>query len=500
MPDPLRHPLVARALAVRARNRLGSGVRLLLVEHESHTDLDRTVAVAIDVPPGAAPLDRLICTLGALEHELLHLRYTDRAAWQTPCSPLERLLREVLEDGRIERRGRRDDPRVAAALTAAEQVAPRLRFDRPLEPAGALARDLLAFGLGILHGPLGEEGTIALGGTTADVCAAAHAIAIASGLDPLTAVAPPTRAAVPEPIARGVHDPVVLADARRLLARVEHARENQVEGGRQALDGWQAERGERILATDDLRRRAPAVPDAPVGAAADACAEELRRVLRRRDETRRHLRHGHLDPGSLAGVLTGRGTIYQQPSRQTRRSVAMLVLADLSASTVDVRPTMRDALHLFRLACTGVGAALAINGFAGTDAVEHHELLSFAEADRLGRGAIDAVLDPTLGGGTTPAAEAADLARRLLVDREESDRVLVVLTDGEPNGGALPLRAIIDDARQDGVVPFGCFFGRDRRTRDALGAIFDEDFAVLEDLRDAAPQVFGRIATRLAEP
>jgi hypothetical protein len=48
------------------------------------------------------------------------------------------------------------------------------------------------------------------------------------------------------------------------------------------------------------------------------------------------------------------------------------------------------------------------------------------------------------------------------------------------------------------VVVFGCYFGDDRRTRDALAACFDDDFAVLRDLRDAAPRVFARIADLLA--
>ena len=76
--------------------------------------------------------------------------------------------------------------------------------------------------------------------------------------------------------------------------------------------------------------------------------------------------------------------------------------------------------------------------------------------------------------------------------------MLLVLTDGEPNGGPPVLRRAIDDARHDGVVAFGCYFGDDRRTRDALAACFDDDFAVLRDLRDAASRVFARIADLLA--
>ena len=193
-------------------------------------------------------------------------------------------------------------------------------------------------------------------------------------------------------------------------------------------------------------------------------------------------------------MLAGRRTVYQQPSRAPRRTVALLVVADLSDSTTDQRPQLREALHLARLAADGAGVAIAVHGFSGTDAVEHQELLPWDGDDV----ALDAVLEPSVGGGTTPAAAAIELGRRVLGARPETDRVLLVLTDGEPNGGPAVLRGAVDDARHDGVVVFGCYFGDDRRTRDALAACFDDDFAVLRDLRDAAPRVFARIADLLA--
>ncbi len=346
----------------------------------------------------------------------------------------------------------------------------------------------------------------ALAGTTTDAWQAAKAIA---ALHPELAAAPfaelrppaaggsqgapgtaPADRLLAAPPATG--DPV--QEAHALLARVAEAQESAVRGGRAGLDTWEPAAGERIVPAGLLREQAPALPAPRVALAADACAQELLRVIRARQDTRRRIRSGHLDPGALAGVLAGRRTVYQQPSRAPRRTVALLVVADLSDSTADQRPELREALHLARLACDGAGVAIAVHGFSGTDAVEHQELLPW-DADDV---ALDAVLEPSVGGGTTPAAASIELGRRVLSARPETDRVLLVLTDGEPNGGPAVLRHAVDDARHDGVVVFGCYFGDDRRTRDALAACFDDDFAVLRDLRDAAPRVFARIADLLA--
>ncbi len=514
MPDPLRHPLVRRLLERDARRRCDRRVRIRLVERGSWTDLDETIAVAIGIPPGAAPADRLVVARAAYEHELLHLRLTDVAAWRTAIAEAaeqgERgtaalALLGALEDGRIEWWARVHEPATAARITAAERLAPRI------SGAGSLAIAVLAAALpdgpgADLPTALAHHVAAALAGTTQDAWEAAKAIVELS--PELTAAAPdelrpppdgggPGTAGTTEaervlapPTAPG--DPV--QEAHALLARVAEAQASQVRGGRAGLDTWEPASGERIVPAGVLRDQMPALPAPAVALAADACAQELVRVIRARQDTRRRIRSGHLDPGALAGVLAGRRTVYQQPSRAPRRTVALLVVADLSDSTADQRPMLREALHLARLACDGAGVAVAVHGFSGTDAVEHQELLGWDAGDV----ALDAVLEPGVGGGTTPAAAAIDLGRRVLGARPETDRVLLVLTDGEPNGGPAVLRRAVDDARHDGLVAFGCCFGDDRRTRDALAACFDDDFAVLRDLRDAAPRVFARIADLLA--
>ena len=208
-----------------------------------------------------------------------------------------------------------------------------------------------------------------------------------------------------------------MQEAHALLARVAEAQESAVRGGRAGLDTWEPASGERIVPAGLLREQAPALPAPRVALAADACAQELLRVIRARQDTRRRIRSGHLDPGALAGVLAGRRTVYQQPSRAPRRTVALLVVADLSDSTADQRPELRDALHLARLACDGAGVAIAVHGFSGTDAVEHQELLPWDGDDV----ALDAVLEPSVGGGTTPAA-AVDRARPARAGRPAGDR------------------------------------------------------------------------------
>ncbi len=513
MPDPLRHPLVRRLLERDARRRLGRRIRVRLVERGSWTDLDETIAVAIGIPPGAPPADRLVVARASYEHELLHLRLTDATSWREAVAEAAGLdrgaaalaLLGALEDGRIEWWARVHEPATAARITAAERLAPRVT-----SPAASIALAVLAAALpdgagAGLPPALEPHVAAALDGTTADAWRAAKAILAlrpelaatafaelrppaGAGGDGAPGTTPAERVLAP-PRAGG--DP--MQEAHALLARVAEAQESEVRGGRAGLDTWEPAAGERIVPAGVLREQVAAHAAPRVALAADACAQELLRVIRARQDTRRRIRSGHLDPGALAGVLAGRRTVYRQPSRAPRRTVALLVVADLSDSTADQRPELREALHLARLACDGAGVAIAVHGFSGTDVVEHQELLTW-DGDEV---ALDAVLEPSVGGGTTPAAAAIDLGRRVLGARPETDRVLLVLTDGEPNGGPAVLRSAVDEARHDGVVVFGCYFGDDRRTRDALAACFDDDFAVLRDLRDAAPRVFARIADLL---
>ncbi len=266
-------------------------------------------------------------------------------------------------------------------------------------------------------------------------------------------------------------------------------------GGRAGLDTWEPAAGERIVPAGVLREQAPTLPAPRVALAADACAQELLRVIRARQDTRRRIRSGHLDPGALAGVLAGRRTVYQQPSRAPRRTVALLVVADLSDSTADQRPELRDALHLARLACDGRRCRDRRPRLLG------HRCRRAPGAAAVGR-------------RRRRAGRRAG-ARRWVVERRRrpppSTLAGACSAPGRrptaccwcsPTASRTAARrccaSAVDDARHDGVVVFGCYFGDDRRTRDALAACFDDDFAVLRDLRDAAPRVFARIADLLA--
>ena len=158
---------------------------------------------------------------------------------------------------------------------------------------------------------------------------------------------------------------------------------------------------------------------------------------------------------------------------------------------------MHEAVHALRLACLQTDTALAILGFAGTDAVEHLELLSFEDARTGLPGAIDALLAPHVGGGSTPAAEALALACRLLERRSESDRVVVMVTDGEANGGPEVLRRAVGDAEDAGITVIGFHVGDDPTVSRSLARAFPES-AVIPAARLLGPAVLGRLGDRLA--
>ncbi len=442
---------------------------------------------------------------------------------------LVRDLANVLEDARVERLAPTLAPEGVRWLAALEALAPRRPAAHPLVDA------VLAHAAGApaaLAPPLRAAVERACAGSTADAWAAARLLVAAAppgapdedgstpfalrfaqpvpasggpldhDLEPgeraagegLPGCAAPPRAAAGDAVADA------LAEARALLVRLADEARATIRGGRAGMETWQPVAGERLVPTAELRRRLPAVepPSVAVRAAADAAAEELRQLVARRGETRRRVGSGHLDPGALAGVLTARRTIYARQSREGRRDVAMLLLVDLSESTQPERPAMRDAIHGVRLACLGADVALAVLGFAGTDAVLLLELLGWEDARSGVPGAIDVVLDPGVGGGSTPAVEALARARAALAARPETDRVLAVLTDGAANGGPERLRGAVADARRDGLVVVGLYTGLDPAVAAAMPRAFGDDHAVLRSVRDLGPALAARIAGLLA--
>lgn len=172
-----------------------------------------------------------------------------------------------------------------------------------------------------------------------------------------------------------------------------------------------------------------------------------------------------------ADLLSGthadnRGTYIAQVNQQ--RDLACLLLADLSLSTdayasdnARVIDVIRDSLFLFSEALSATGDRFAIYGFSSLRRgnVRFIRLKSFDERyDDLARGRI-VTIKP---GYYTRMGSAIRQATTLLTKQKQSQRLLLLLTDGKPNDldryegryGIEDTRMALHQARQQGLRPF----------------------------------------------
>jgi nitric oxide reductase NorD protein len=169
----------------------------------------------------------------------------------------------------------------------------------------------------------------------------------------------------------------------------------------------------------------------------------------------------------LSGAHTdGRGMYCAQVNQQ--RDLACLLLADLSLSTdayasensrvIDV---IADSLFLFSEALSATGDRFAMYGFSSLRRgnVRFNRLKSFDERyDNLARGRIAAIKP----GYYTRMGAAIRQATKLLATQKQSQRLLLLLTDGKPNDldryegryGIEDTRMALHQARQQGLRPF----------------------------------------------
>ncbi len=166
------------------------------------------------------------------------------------------------------------------------------------------------------------------------------------------------------------------------------------------------------------------------------------------------------------GKASEKGLFLEQ--RSTRRELACLLLADLSMSTEShlndqqrVIDVIVDSLLLFAEALSAAGDDFALYGFSSLrrQQVRMQELKRFGERyDDQSRGRILA-LRP---GYYTRMGAAIRQATRLLSERPQSQRLLLLVTDGKPNDldlyegryGVEDTREAVLEARRAGVLPF----------------------------------------------
>jgi nitric oxide reductase NorD protein len=167
------------------------------------------------------------------------------------------------------------------------------------------------------------------------------------------------------------------------------------------------------------------------------------------------------------GHVVGSSNLYRD-FRKNNRSLACLLLADLSLSTdawiadsgkvIDV---IRDSLFLFSEALSATGDDFALYGFSSRrrDPIRFHTLKTFSEPyTATVRGRIQAIRP----GYYTRMGAAIRYASRLLSQQNATQRLMILLSDGKPNDmdqyegryGIEDTRMAIIEARRLGLETF----------------------------------------------
>ncbi|GBG13066.1 nitric oxide reductase NorD protein [Novimethylophilus kurashikiensis] len=210
----------------------------------------------------------------------------------------------------------------------------------------------------------------------------------------------------------------------------------------------------------------------------------------------------------LAGLGGGERGLYRAHIDR-QRDLACLLLADLSLSTdayasndARVIDVIRDSLFLFSEALSATGDRFALYGFSSLKRshVRFHRLKSFDERyDGQTRGRITAIKP----GYYTRMGAAIRQGSKLLAEQPNSQRLLLLLTDGKPNDldryegryGIEDTREAIREARALGLRPFCVTI--DREANDYLPHLFGPSgYALIrkpEDLPKELPLLYAQM-------
>jgi len=235
-----------------------------------------------------------------------------------------------------------------------------------------------------------------------------------------------------------------------------------------------------------VRRRLEVLRAAPHNTRAQQSGDELDldAWVRFQTEARSGMQHSNAPP------------IYTRRERG-ERSLATLLLADLSLSTdayatsdARVIDVIRDALYVFGEALSATGDAFEMLGFSSVrrQHVRIQHIKGFGE--RWGEPVRARVGALKPGFYTRMGAAVRDATRRLAA-RPERQRLLLVLTDGKPNDldiyegryGLEDTRHAIQEARDVGLVPFCVTI--DHEAHDYLPMLFGSNgYALVRQPQD----------------
>ena len=234
----------------------------------------------------------------------------------------------------------------------------------------------------------------------------------------------------------------------------------------------------------ELEKRRPAHK-----AVAASLARQLRAIREQTEQTLRRQSEGRLDRHQLVGAVKGITDVHTRTRQMPHTSFAVSLAVDLSGSMdsprlsgalYDATMTLGDTFDLLEM-------PYEVRGFGSSDA-------QFKAMDDPGFAPERAACLTTLDLGGTLGARTTGLAASALLARDEKNRLVVLLSDGEMGDHDRTTRTL-QQARRDGIVTFGLFLGsgaNPQRMDDLYG---QGNWAEIQRLDEMPAEVGRRLAS-----
>jgi cobalamin biosynthesis protein CobT len=209
----------------------------------------------------------------------------------------------------------------------------------------------------------------------------------------------------------------------------------------------------------------------------------------------RNVRHGkRIDARSLHRLNSGDTRVFRRDTPKPRPNTAVHILVDMSGSMGRAGATGKRRFQVASEASMAIALALeAIHGvnpavtYFGNDG--HAPVYNVVRhGENVSRNAGRFVFYPT---GTTPMAEAIWYSGYELVQTREERKMLVVVTDGDPDE-AMATQAVIDLCERGDVEVIGIGIG------SGAVAQFFKNYVVIEDVSDLQRTLFRLMERSLA--
>jgi len=222
---------------------------------------------------------------------------------------------------------------------------------------------------------------------------------------------------------------------------------------------WQPPGNQDLVSEDTIRVSGSGRPTVPGRLARPgvAMSASFKSFMDRASAPERRQRAGRPEPKRFARAAVGETDLFKKPGQHVELDLAVSFLDDLSGSMNGQRDIERDAAIVSAVACQRLDIPFEVVGYDSSHEARHYV---FKDYSHEGFGAIGEMSnmgnEAARAGGGTPTAEAIIGAIARIERRNESNKLIMVSTDGMPNDPERTRKAV-QAAWRRGIMVLGMF-------------------------------------------